>query len=410
MKLCTKLVTIAATVALASTALAPAAAFADQAADVAAARARLQEVGSALSESQTALSQTGDSLENIKGQISQVDAQIADTQAKYDASKQKLAGSMHDDYTAGKTSVLDVILGSRDLDDVVSGLYIFMKESDARIQQMQETEKLKNELNDQKADLEAKRAKGEEAQRNAQAKTAEYKKQVAEAQAYFNSLSASVQKQLTEELQSDVEQNGVQTNDQGVATNPVLNAVTTVAQANYTQAVASNNASSIQNDAAVAATTNIAKSAGQNTSFSAAEPSAAPSQASSPSGATKTPSASTSTGDWLSRASSLLGTPYVWGGSDNSGVDCSGYVNLVYGGSRGRTTYDMMASSQSDGTWHTDFDNMQPGDVIITSGGNHVGIYAGNGKMYNATKPGEDVRLSDLTYFDKVGYIPGSQY
>ena len=69
-----------------------------------------------------------------------------------------------------------------------------------------------------------------------------------------------------------------------------------------------------------------------------------------------------------------------------------------------------MASSQSDGTWHTDFDNMQPGDVIITSGGNHVGIYAGNGQMYNATRPGESVQLSDLSYFDKVGYIPGSQY
>ena len=80
----------------------------------------------------------------------------------------------------------------------------------------------------------------------------------------------------------------------------------------------------------------------------------------------------------------MLGTPYVWGGMSSGGVDCSGLVNYVYGGARGRTTYAMIGSLQASGDWKTSMDQLQPGDLVFPSA-DHVGIYVGNGMMVHAS-------------------------
>ncbi len=80
----------------------------------------------------------------------------------------------------------------------------------------------------------------------------------------------------------------------------------------------------------------------------------------------------------------MIGTPYVWGGMSSGGVDCSGLVNYVYGGARGRTTYAMIGSLQASGDWKTSMDQLQPGDLVFPSA-DHVGIYVGNGMMVHAS-------------------------
>lgn len=419
MNLGRRIVTIATTAAVATAGLGivPGIARADELSD---ARAQIQQAGSELADYQTSLSMSATELEQIKGQISQVQQQIDDTQAKYDSARQVLSARVRNDYKDGNQSMLDIILGSKSFEDFVSNLYYLSALNRSDMQALSDAKALSEQLYDQKSQLEARQAAGEEAQTSSTAKAQEYEAKVREVQAKFNALPADVRQQLSDEASSAIASGDVQANDQGVTQNAVLNVVATVAQADYQDAVSSGDTSSLASNSAVQA---VARSTGlgADTSASAAPSSpaapaassgAAPAQAAQGGGSSASaPAASTGTGSgWLSKAQSVLGTKYVWGGTDTNGFDCSGYVNYVYGGSRGRTTYDMMDSAKADGTWSTDFSKLKEGDVVITSGGSHVGIYAGNGQMYNATKPGDVVRLSDMSYFDEVGYIPGDKY
>ncbi|WP_029270535.1 C40 family peptidase [Virgibacillus alimentarius] len=91
-------------------------------------------------------------------------------------------------------------------------------------------------------------------------------------------------------------------------------------------------------------------------------------------------------GDAVSTAQSLVGTPYVWGGTTPAGFDSSGFVTYVLkqeGVNVGRTHADMWAS----GGQHVS--NPSPGDVVFfentyKSGVSHSGIYVGNGQMIHA--------------------------
>lgn len=428
MKLGRRALTFAVAAAVATVGLCPVPVLADEATDYATAKAEIEQAGSELADYQTTLSMSADELEELKGQISQVQSQIDQTQAQYDAAKEALSDRVHDSYRDGTESILDILLGSKDIDQFVSNLYYIASLNRSDMQALSSAKALRAQLIDQKSQLEAKETAGEEAQKSSAEKASQYEAKVKEVQAKYNALPDDIKQQLAQEAQGTASSGNVSTNEQGVIQDAVLNVVTTVAQADYQDAVASGDTSSLASNAAVQAVVQTAQS---NPSYSGAVASTMASSGSSAStGSASATSSNASTGgsgstsassgsgsstsssgsDWLSRATSVLGTPYVWGGTDTSGFDCSGYVNYVYGSSRGRTTYDMMASAQSDGSWSTDFDNMQPGDVIITSGGNHVGIYAGNGQMYNSTRPGEGVQLSDLSYFDKVGYIPSSKY
>lgn len=102
----------------------------------------------------------------------------------------------------------------------------------------------------------------------------------------------------------------------------------------------------------------------------------------------------------LSKAQEYLGCPYVYGGADPSGFDCSGFVYYVLksvGYSPYRTPADQikMGSSVSKS-------DLQPGDIVFfsgtgSSGISHVGIYAGNGQFIHAPNSRSVVSYSSLT-------------
>lgn len=93
-------------------------------------------------------------------------------------------------------------------------------------------------------------------------------------------------------------------------------------------------------------------------------------------------------GDAIVReASKYKGVPYVFGGITPKGFDCSGYVQYVFKqlhASLPRTA-DIQAQ---EGVFLTQ-SQLKPGDLVFFStyeaGASHVGIYAGNGKFWNAT-------------------------
>lgn len=42
------------------------------------------------------------------------------------------------------------------------------------------------------------------------------------------------------------------------------------------------------------------------------------------------------------------------------------------------------------------FEDLQPGDIVVTNGGGHVGMYAGDGKLLNAVQTGTPVSYTNL--------------
>ncbi len=99
----------------------------------------------------------------------------------------------------------------------------------------------------------------------------------------------------------------------------------------------------------------------------------------------------------LTSARRYLGVPYVWGGEDPSGFDCSGYVQYLFGlhGVRLPRTADVQfMAGRSVPRGHE-----QPGDLVFfetyAPGASHVGVYLGNGVFIHASSVGF-VRTSSL--------------
>ena len=93
-----------------------------------------------------------------------------------------------------------------------------------------------------------------------------------------------------------------------------------------------------------------------------------------------------------------LDIPYVYGGNDTRGLDCSALVQRVYrliGVNVPRTS-----SQQAQAAQRVNRAQMQPGDVVFfaTRNGpiNHVGIYIGDGRFVHAPSTGSQVRIEPL--------------
>ena len=92
-------------------------------------------------------------------------------------------------------------------------------------------------------------------------------------------------------------------------------------------------------------------------------------------------------------ARTLLGIPYVYGGSSPSGFDCSGFTQYVFG--KAGISIPRTASAQQDAA--TPVSNPQPGDLVFFgSPAWHVGIYTGGGMMIDSPRAGKSTSERDI--------------
>lgn len=109
--------------------------------------------------------------------------------------------------------------------------------------------------------------------------------------------------------------------------------------------------------------------------------------------------------DVVADAKKYLGVPYVFGGEDASGMDCSGLVQRVFA-DLGVSVPRVVQDQATVGTEVPSLAQAQPGDLIVLKGNDHIVIYAGNGKVIHAPSEGRNVQLVDnwLTD-DQIGTI-----
>ena len=93
-------------------------------------------------------------------------------------------------------------------------------------------------------------------------------------------------------------------------------------------------------------------------------------------------------------AMQFLGTPYVWAGAAPGGFDCSGLVSYAYaqlGVSLPHSSYAMWGYGTA-----VPRDQLQPGDMVFFEGLGHVGIDIGGGQFVHAPPTGDVVKISSL--------------
>lgn len=93
----------------------------------------------------------------------------------------------------------------------------------------------------------------------------------------------------------------------------------------------------------------------------------------------------------LGIASGLSGIPYRWGGTTTGGFDCSGFTQYVF--RQAGISLPRTAGQQRAATAYVS--NPVPGDLVFF-GTYHVGIYAGNGMMYDAPSAGGTTGLHKI--------------
>src|SRR5699024_5750386 len=92
-------------------------------------------------------------------------------------------------------------------------------------------------------------------------------------------------------------------------------------------------------------------------------------------------------GDLIGTAQSVIGTPYVWGGSQPGGFDCSGFIHWAH-----KESENDIERNSTDGYYNKSYmeDSPQVGDLVFFEGTyrqgiSHMGIYVGGGQFIHAS-------------------------
>jgi peptidoglycan DL-endopeptidase CwlO len=98
-------------------------------------------------------------------------------------------------------------------------------------------------------------------------------------------------------------------------------------------------------------------------------------------------------GGILGIAAQYAGIMYVYGGTTPAGFDCSGYTSYVFR----QVGINLPRTAEEQRQAATPVSNPQPGDLVFFgSPAYHVGIYAGNGMMWDSPRTGKAVALRSI--------------
>src|SRR5664280_2880892 len=201
-------------------------------------------------------------------------------------------------------------------------------------------------------------------------------------QGTLNSVNANIQA-LVEQQQA------AQAAAAQAAATAAFNAKVAAAQAAQAQAATASAAHAAANRTTTNATTSGSSSSGSS-SGSVSGPSG-PSVPSAP-----PPPLAAGAAGAVQAAETMIGVPYVWGGSTPAGFDCSGLVAWAY--ARVGISLPHYSGGQYDDTTHIPLADIEPGDLLFygPGGSEHVAMYVGGGSMIEAPYTGATVHITGV--------------
>jgi peptidoglycan DL-endopeptidase CwlO len=250
-------------------------------------------------------------------------------------------------YQNGSPDLVEILLGSSSLDEILDGIETAGRVSDQDAQILHEVRKFRTEIKQREAELEKARSRQEQVVAERAAKRDEIEASLAQRQQLLD----SIRDQIAE-----------------------LQAAERRRQARI--------------DAAARARVAAAPAAAATTT-SAESPTGAP------------PS---KYGGVVGIAMQYLGTPYRWGGSSPStGFDCSGFTMYVF--SRVGVSIPRTVSTQYGVGVAVSRSELQPGDLVFFNGLGHVGIYVGGNQFIHSPHTGDVVKISSITGYYSSNWV-----
>jgi cell wall-associated NlpC family hydrolase len=308
------------------------------------------------------LAQLSDSLERARSQYDAANARLARIQrdqrenrrelrvAKHNlkASQRAIAQRLVALYTSGQESTLEVILGARNLDDLITRMDNAKSVTQADTQVLQEVEHFRSVVR----------------------RSGELLRHAHEAQARVVAQRAAAKRDLESKI---AEQQRLYSQVKGqIARLVQQQAARQLAMAHEAEARL---AAQQQAQAQATAETVVGVSAVAPESDTVVAP-------------------PPTHGGVVGVAMSQLNTPYVWGGAAPGGFDCSGLVMWAYA----QVGVSLPHSSYAQYGYGVPVskDQLQPGDLVFFDGLGHVGIYIGGGQFVHAPHTGDVVKISSL--------------
>lgn len=367
------------------------------------------ELSMQVAETGESLNDTYYELEQAEAQKSSLEEQIVQTTAHLEEAKHVLGDRVAANYKAGTTSLIDLILGTESIEELVSAFHLIDRITEGDIASVNDVKNTENRLQQQKTNLQKTQDELRKLATQKEKALEDLKNSLGAQQSYIASLSEPLraafdEKQVTEiveqqakAVQALAEQEAKlasgNASAQGV-NGSTVDATSAASAANAANAANAQSATSVTDGASIAsAVTTIAQETAAAT------------------GVTET----TTTGDTSSSASTLssdsrakileaaysqIGVTYEYGASSpGEAFDCSGLTSWAY--EQAGIEIPHSSAAQAEMASSVSESELQPGDLVFYIGnvdasqsGNHVAIYAGDGQVIHAN--GSSVVVSDM--------------
>ena len=354
------------------------AAYAVQPSEIQEASDKIDSLAAELKDCQNSLDENEGNLQKIATEIVNKEQEITQTTQKLDAAKEILSKRVRSSYKSGVASMLELIMGSTSMEDLVSRIHYMDSVSQEDARTINDVRDLSRELASQKSALEEQQAKEKAQGEKLQSQIDDIQSKLSEAQSYYNSLSAEAQAAIQKQAEN------------------------TDSQAAYVIGAIQENSDNTQSAAGNSSAQSNNQNDNQNDGGSSSTPS--PSRSNSYSDA----------GGPVSNAYQFLGKGYryIWGSNNpsNGGFDCSGFTQYIFrlsGYSISRTTWTQRDEIKAKGNWKTSPSQLVAGDLVFFNGCNHVGIYVGGDQFIHSSSSRGPVCVSLSGYLRYSSFYGG---